>query len=66
MHIVACNAERDLQPGESCMSREDAHLYLLTKKFVFTILHSFIDYSDIENPVKTIQDEFIEIFLAPR
>ena len=66
VNIAACNAERDLQPGDSCMSREDAKLYLLRKKFVFTILHSFIDYSDIENPVKTIPDEFIEIYLAPK
>ena len=36
------------------MDNEEAEEYLNKKKFIFTILHSFIDYNDIENPVKTI------------
>ena len=38
---------------------------MLKKRFIFTILHSFIDYNDIENPVKTIPGKSIEFYLAP-
>ena len=47
------------------MDNEEAKEYLEKKKFIFTILHSFIDYNDIENPVKTIPGKLIELALAP-
>ena len=53
INIHTCK-EKDVQPGESCMSEEEVNEYFRTKSFFFQILHTFIDYNDIDHPVKTI------------
>ena len=36
------------------MDEEEFTNYFKRKAFLFQILHTYIDYDDIENPVKTI------------
>ena len=36
------------------MEEEEFNEYFDDKNFVFQILHTYVDYNDIENPLKTI------------
>ena len=36
------------------MGEEEFTKYFKGKAFIFQILHTYIDYNDIKNPVKTI------------
>ena len=36
------------------MEKEELNEYLEGKYFVFQLLHTYVDYNDIDNPVKTI------------
>ena len=64
IEIKSCN-EKDLQPGESCMNDEEFKDYFRSKAFIFQILHTYIDYDDIENPVKTIPGKLSSVSMIP-
>ena len=36
------------------MEEEELSQYFNDKRFVFQILHTYVDYDDVDNPVKTI------------
>ena len=47
------------------MSEEEQSEYFSRKVFIFNLLHNFIDYEDIESPVKTIPSSAKWITVIP-
>ena len=43
------------------MNEEEFNNYFDGKAFLFQFFHSYVDYDDIENPVKTIPGKLISI-----
>ena len=61
--IHACKSA-DLTEGETCMSETEVGDYFEQLRFSMLNLNNFVDYEDIENPVKAfqLQNDSFKIF----
>ena len=46
------------------MSDDELTKYLRGANFVFQVLHTYVDYNDIDNPVKTIPGKLWTLSIA--
>ena len=53
MFLMACEPE-NLDSGQTCMSEEELKEYYKNFTIRLQLLHNYIEYDDIENPIKTI------------
>ena len=63
--LKACKS-KDLTDGQSCMNETEAGAYFQKLGLNVLGINNFIDYEDIENPVKTSQKVRETIRVDPR
>ena len=53
INLKACK-QKNLEPGQTCMSVAELEEYYNNLTVRLQFLHNYIEYDDIENPIKTI------------